>query len=72
MDTRIITVKGMHCNSCISLIRMELEEKGFGDKIVDIRLLEDMKGEVELENATLEDVVEVKKVINELESYQAI
>jgi hypothetical protein len=51
---------------------MELEEKGFGDKIVDIRLLEDMKGEVELENATLEDVVEVKKVINELESYQAI
>lgn len=72
MDTRIITVKGMHCNSCIALIRMELEEKGYADKIVDIRLLEDMKGEVELENVTLEDVTEVKKIINDLESYKAI
>lgn len=65
-----LTIKGMHCNSCVALIAMELEEAGFGENFIDIGLNKDSEGGYlilqGIDNTQLEEVIEV---VNSMEQY---
>lgn len=65
-----LIIKGMHCAACLTLIRMELEEKGLAVK--DIRLLEGDRGEVEFTDLTKEQLALAKEIINHLDNYSII
>ncbi|MDQ6984920.1 MAG: heavy metal-associated domain-containing protein [Candidatus Dojkabacteria bacterium] len=58
------TIDGMHCQACVSLIRMELEDNGFEDKVVSLELKDDNKGELVLEGIEENDVQIVSDLIN--------
>lgn len=67
MDTTL-TVQGMHCSACVSLITMEIEDLNLG-LTPEVKLLDDDQGQVVLTNATVEQVNQVKAAINKLENY---
>ncbi len=72
METKI-QIKGMHCNACLALIRMELEEKGWGDRIKDIQLVAGQeKGLVYFSQLTADELHQVESTINNLDNYQVI
>ncbi len=72
MET-VLQVEGMHCNACVSLIRMEFEEKGWGEKLKDIKLIPgEEKGLVYFSQLNSEELVRVENIINNLENYQVI
>jgi copper chaperone CopZ len=61
-----LTVEGMHCASCVALIREELEDQGAKD--VKVGLTAAQRGEVAL--ATSKSRAEVVKIIEGLGSYK--
>lgn len=70
-----IKVKGMHCNACVSIIKMELEESGYGeDKVLDVSLDKDDYGKVKVKVADDKELDEVKSLINSInpDSYQVV
>ncbi|MCA9380861.1 hypothetical protein KC678_01210 [Candidatus Dojkabacteria bacterium] len=62
----------MHCNACVMLIQMELEENGFEENVESINLLEDNKGEVTVANISDEDETKIISLINNLDNYEVI
>ncbi|HOY46780.1 MAG TPA: heavy metal-associated domain-containing protein [Candidatus Dojkabacteria bacterium] len=69
---KVIKISGMHCQGCVGLIRMELADGGLEEKIKDVRLVGDMLGEVELQNASAEELAQAEKIINKIEGYHTI
>ncbi|MCA9386756.1 hypothetical protein KC669_01855 [Candidatus Dojkabacteria bacterium] len=69
---KTIKVNGMHCNACVMLIRIELEENGFEKNIDSINLLEDNKGQVKVINIKDEDETKIISLINNLDNYEVI
>ena len=67
-----LKVKGMHCDACKALVRMELEENGFEENIVSVEVVEDQLGQVELVDVTDEDQKKIIKIINSMDSYQVL
>jgi len=51
---------------------MELADGGLEEKIKDVRLVGDMLGEVELQNASAEELAQAEKIINKIEGYHTI
>lgn len=69
MDYKI-TVKGMHCEACKSLISMELEDHGLIANLSEISLLGSETGELIFNDISEEKYSEIVKIINNLENYQ--
>lgn len=69
-DKKKIIVKGMHCEACKTLIQMEIEDAGFGQKVVNINLLENNTGEVSLKNISEEEFEKIKAIINKMTNYE--
>lgn len=69
---KVIKISGMHCQGCVGLIRMELADGGLEEKIKDVRLVGDMLGEVELQNARAEELAQAEEIINKIEGYHTI
>ena len=67
-----ITVKGMHCNSCKMLVKMELEENGFDGKIKNIELREGDIGLVDLQDVSEDEIPKAKELINSMDSYEVV
>lgn len=67
--TKLI-IKGMHCQACQSLIKMELEEKGLPVK--NIKLLGENTGEVEFADLNQNQLDLAKQTINQLADYSII
>jgi copper chaperone CopZ len=68
MPTKL-SIQGMHCESCGQLITMELADAGFRNNIVSIDLLKNNTGELALKDVSDDDLVKIKKLINQLGSY---
>lgn len=68
-----LTIDGMHCNACISLITMELEEAGLDSMIGSIELSSDNKGMV-LFNDSISDeqLAKATELINSMDNYQVV
>lgn len=63
----------MHCNSCIALIKMELEENNLDQVIADIRLIEDNVGEIDFtQEISAISIEQVKDIINSMPNYQVV
>lgn len=63
----------MHCQACISLIQMELEDNELDQSIKKIELLEDNTGRVILKEAVNSELEQkIAKVINSMPNYQVI
>lgn len=60
------TIKGVHCNACISLIKMELDEIGVGGVNIN------QDGKFELEDKYKEKKDEIKAKVDEMEGYELI
>lgn len=71
MDTTL-KIQGMHCNACVSLIKMEIEDIELDSKIKDVRLLEENQGEIDLEEISEEEAETIKNAINNLEQYNVV
>ncbi|HRN69836.1 MAG TPA: hypothetical protein PLS49_01515 [Candidatus Woesebacteria bacterium] len=70
MDQKI-TVKGMHCNACKALIKMEIEDVGLGNRIEEIVLLENGNvREIKFIDISDSDLEKVKSTINILDQYK--
>ncbi|KXK26143.1 MAG: hypothetical protein TR69_WS6001001137 [candidate division WS6 bacterium OLB20] len=54
----------MHCEACKALIRMELEENGFADRISTVEI-----GNVHLTGVTRDESARAGEIINSLEGY---
>jgi copper chaperone CopZ len=67
-----IKVKGMHCDACKALIKMELEEIGLEGNIEKVELEENNQGIILLKNVNETQVEEAKNVINKMEQYESI
>lgn len=57
-------INGVHCSSCISLIKMDLEDID----VVDIEIEEN--GEFNLNDKYEDKRAEIKKVVNNLDGYE--
>ncbi len=71
METKI-TINGMHCEACKSLIRMSLEDNGLTPNIKEIEIGGDNEGYVILSNVMKKDIVTVRNSINEMSQYTAV
>lgn len=69
MNTEIVTISGMHCPACEKLVRMELEEAGFGSNIKDL-IIQGEEGKLTVEVDSFEELVAIKNCINNMESYE--
>lgn len=67
-----IKVKGMHCDACKMLIKMELEEIGLEGNIESVKLEADNQGLVVLDNIEEDQVEEAKNTINNMDQYEVI
>lgn len=67
-----IKVKGMHCDACTALVRMELEENGFENKITNIELLGDEIGLITFETLDEDTFTKAKDIINDMDKYAVI
>lgn len=68
-----MTVQGMHCQACTSLISMELEEQGLSNLVKEIQILENNVGEVHLDETISEaDLQKVKNSINKMDNYSVV
>ncbi len=69
MDTTL-TVHGMHCQACKTLITMELEEAGLDDKVSAIEMsLDEKQGIISLTSVIEEEVQKIKDIINSFDAY---
>lgn len=64
-----IKVKGMHCDACKMLIKMELEENGYKDNIELIELEDNNQGSVVLNKVEEAQIEEAINIINKMEQY---
>lgn len=64
-----ITVEGMHCEACKILVKMELEENGFEDKIESVEVTGENVGEVVLKNIDEKKLSKAKSIINATGDY---
>ncbi|HRN69687.1 MAG TPA: hypothetical protein PLS49_00755 [Candidatus Woesebacteria bacterium] len=70
MDQKIV-VKGMHCDACKALIKMEIEDLGLGDKVKEITLMEgENVGEIQSEDISSQELENIKTAINKLDQYK--
>ncbi len=67
-----LKVKGMHCNACVMLIRMELGENGLENNIESIELEDNNQGSVVLNNVEEAQLQEAKSTINKMDQYEVI
>lgn len=67
-----IKVKGMHCDACKMLIKMELEEIGLEGNIESVELEADNQGVVVLNNVEEDQIEEVRNTINKMDQYEVI
>lgn len=67
-----LKVKGMHCNACVMLIRMELEDSGLENNIQSIELEDNNQGSVVLNNVEEAQIKEAINIINKMEQYEVI
>lgn len=67
-----ITVKGMHCDACKALIKMELEDAGFEEKIETIELGDNNTGYVVFKEISSDELEKAKSIINALENYSTL
>lgn len=67
-----IRVKGMHCNACKTLIRMEFDEHGFGENVQSIELKDNNIGVITLDNVSQSDIDRIRTIINSTDQYQVI
>lgn len=67
-----LLVSGMHCQSCVSLVKMELIEAGLENNIVEINLLDNMQGEVILKEVDTNQIQNAIQAINNLADYQVV
>ena len=66
-----LSVKGMHCNACVSLIGMELEDSGIKKDSYSIELDPlSQKGVITLKNITESDSEKAIDAINSFGDYQ--
>ena len=69
METTL-TVNGMHCDACVTLVKMEIEDIGLADKVQSIVLKKgENQGEVLLRDVSSADVSKISTAINNLERY---
>ncbi|MCA9377068.1 cation transporter [Candidatus Nomurabacteria bacterium] len=70
---KTLNIQGMHCDACISLIKMELEEVGIAQDSVSIRV-DSLNSRGVLTLADIEETQLEKAVerINSLGSYQVL
>lgn len=67
-----IKVKGMHCDACKALIKMELEEVGLDKVVSSIELIGNDIGVLTLEDASEEDKTKIEELINNMDQYSVI
>ncbi|BCX14155.1 MAG: hypothetical protein KatS3mg085_687 [Candidatus Dojkabacteria bacterium] len=67
-----IRVKGMHCNACKMLIRVELEEMDLEENIEKIELEANNQGVIVLKNMDEHDIRKIIDKINKTELYEVI
>jgi len=68
-----LTINGMHCEACKSLIRLELGEKGYGSNIEAIELTPGQtQGTIRLANVTAQQVAAITTLINALDQYTVV
>lgn len=65
-------IKGMHCASCVSLVQLELEEKGFGGNIESIEIAEENIGMLTLKNTHESDNEKITKIIESMDDYSIV
>jgi len=67
---KTLVVDGMHCDACKKLIQMELDDAGLGEAVVNMTIMPDNVGELELSNTlSSEDEQKVKAVIQNMDGY---
>ena len=69
---KTLKIQGMHCESCKTLILMELEENGFEKNVVNLELLGDDKGELIVNNVDERQIEHIKAIINSMDGYEVI
>jgi copper chaperone CopZ len=67
-----IKVKGMHCDACKMLIKMELEEIGLEGNVESVELEADNQGVVVLDNVEEHQIEEARNTINKMDQYEVI
>ncbi|HBB37996.1 MAG: hypothetical protein UV82_C0006G0046 [Candidatus Magasanikbacteria bacterium GW2011_GWD2_43_18] len=68
-----LTVQGMHCDACKKIIRMELDDAGLAEQIVDIELLPDERGCITLQESTSPETKDhITTVVNAIEGYSVV
>lgn len=67
-----LKIKGMHCEACKSLIKMELEDNKFLDNLIGIELKGSNYGEAILKDLSEDDIKKIKEIINNLDNYEII
>lgn len=68
-----LVIKGMHCDACVKLIGMEIEDLGYRNIISEIKVLEgEDQGIVRLHNVNSSDVEKIIIAINNLDQYKVL
>lgn len=67
-----IKVKGMHCDACKMLIKMELEEIGLEGNVESVELEADNQGVVVLNNVEEDQIEEARNTISKMDQYEVI
>ena len=68
-----ITVDGMHCDACTSLIKMELDDAQLSSAVNEIKVLEDNKGEIIFnDDVSQEDQNKISEMINKMDNYKVV
>ena len=66
-----LTIRGMHCDACLNLIKMELTEAGLGKNIKTIKLFPGQnKGLLTLTGIDNGRITQAVNLINALDQYQ--
>ena len=67
--TAILTIDGMHCQACVSLVSLELDDIGLLGRSA-VKLLDTGKcGTVTILDVSAQDIERVTSLVNSLESY---
>ena len=63
----------MHCEACKQLVRLELEENGFGHAIATLAVDEARQlGILSLRDTTNDDILSIKEIINSMDAYTVV
>jgi copper chaperone CopZ len=67
-----IKVKGMHCDACVKLVEMEVEEAGLQDKVGEIKLIDDNMGEITLKEKNEGEISKLRSTIDKMSNYEVV